>query len=544
MSYVSISRDGKTSSYSIDHENNKAQYKSWNEVNGDLNANYDPSKFRATVIMTSRAHSVQEQPRNEFESSTFRIVVDGDLQSASSSNLKSNTLRVFPLENPNPDKNRNSKSANLTVLRDLSLAHHELEFKLNKTFPKASRLNKLFLTYLEEKSISSNDIKNIEKLTPNMFYDNELVKKFSEDKKLQEVLMTITKMNEEDSKLIKLSWTPVILDEISVEMLFNPEKLEEFLYKKIDEFKVILETTRQKDYLLHDNNFTTKKLNFSQISPSNLNNELYSDIQKNSNLEQLETEKSKKDLEKVLETNFPDAKEVTERFIKFLSVNSSAEIFQTYTDDVNKIFNMSDPIIFEFYKENFGEFMQNILMQIDPRNYAVIARDLNKIGAFKNSTIEMIFKPNQTINILNEKFCTFKVENELSLKVEPLRNSNPSSSWGKTPQKCIIYEICKKITISSWNQDEVESQIKNYLKPIEMTFDEVDDFFFDLVDEAIEKRNRENPTKLDKDCIISYIKRNDEYLQMYNINLLSYSEAFENVLSKIVQNYQQKFVNT
>lgn len=259
-SYVSITRDGQTSSYFIDHENNKAQYKSSSEPVRD------PSKFRATVIMTSRGHSAQ--PRNEFESSTFRIVVDddNDLQSASSSNVNLNDVKVVPLESPNTS-NRDPKSANLTDLRDLSLAHYELEIILKRNFSDSINLIDSFMTYLDEKSVSLSDVRKIQ--NTEMFYNDEIVKTFSEDRKLQEVLKIVANMTTEDAKMIKESWTPVILDEISVEMLFNRNKLEEFLYEKIENYKIFI--TTQKSYFLENYELSTERQISSRDVLSHLN---------------------------------------------------------------------------------------------------------------------------------------------------------------------------------------------------------------------------------------------------------------------------------
>lgn len=149
----------------------------------------------------------------------------------------------------------------------------------------------------------------------------------------------------------------------------------------------------------------------------------------------------------------------------------------------------------------------------------------------------MLFEPEKMIRYLNKKlqFCTEKVFEKLSLSVLPLNNVD--TIWSRTPDKCIVYEICNKTSMSNWNEDKVEGEINTYKKITERTFDEVDDIFFDLVIEDV----REMQDTADEDCLVAFIKRNDDMKKLYHISLLNEDNKRKKVVKTYIDNYKRKF---
>jgi hypothetical protein len=102
--------------------------------------------------------------------------------------------------------------------------------------------------------------------------------------------------------------------------------------------------------------------------------------------------------------------------------------------------------------------------------------------------------------------------------------------------------MCSKDWVSNWNEYNFNAKMEEYLKEIEITFDEVDDMFFDLARDAIDQSF---PTfKQDKECIVAFIKRNDDMEKLYHVDLLTDDQKLKEVVREIIDKFGKDFKGT
>lgn len=252
---------------------------------------------------------------------------------------------------------------------------------------------------------------------------------------------------------------------------------------------------------------------------------------------------------------FPNSSEVNKFFLNYLNDKKvNTRHYSTYIkNSAEEFFLINDQCLNDFVQTEGKKIIQNYIRK--NLHNVMINYDRIYLQDFKYQMLKTqhVFDPKNVLNFVRNfslEFCANETKRILSSHQNKSRESSFTDTWGKTPEKCISYEMChQRITRENeyfdFTTSSTELFVERYLKRVKMTFDEVDDMFFDLITNELEEdaNNEEYNFKADKECLVSFIKRDNEMKNLYNIELLSDEKKFKQVLKIIVGSYNQKFVD-
>lgn len=403
-------------------------------------------------------------------------------------------IRVLPYSHGVRTSTTRRVSTQRTRSRDDLLS--DLKIHLNSISPDSQKSNENFVTFLANSNAgpetyskflrvaSKDDLINMNDATLQEFVNN--AKHVYVKKILNEIDKNSSQQNSD-----KLYETKA-LDEITAQMIFDGDRLREFLLSKLN---------LRNDSSSQDETFQN-----------------YTDI---------------------LDEKFPNSNELNKKLVTFLVNNRASESdFKELGKNPTELYSTDNKHIKRFFNMNKRDEIMRSLQQIDEKNAAQNYGKLDRTRLLDNVTIEMMFEPEKMTEYLTEhiNFCAKKVFNKLLLYVLPLNDM--SYLWGRTPEKCIVYEICNKTSISNYREAQVDRKISEYQKPVVRTFDEADEIFFDLVDEDLSKME----TTIDSECLIAFIKRDNEMKKLYNVDLLVDEEQRRTVVETFVKKYKKTYL--
>lgn len=365
--------------------------------------------------------------------------------------------------------------------QELSSAVKNLENHLNRNFPNALKSNKELISFLMGSRATAEEINELKK-DPEEFFEmkNQLLTRFVQNNQLELVLDTLSDISEENSwkNVAKLKKAGVF-NQISIEMMFTPSKMNKFLQSELAKLNRIEET--------------------SGIS-ERLSNHLR-DIFKNNT-------------------------SVTDEFVKFLiNKRASADLFSKFMLTSDEFNNLESGILREFVESQKTKRVNEALQDFDPQKIEENTSLLENAEAFDEITTKMIFNAKEMSNFIQKYLenCDKKVKKMLSSSV------NYSS-----PQNCILKEICTKMTMGNWNETIVREKIAIYSKN---NVEEIDEMFSNFLDDHFmsDDLNFEG----EKKCVRAFLQRDHESSQLIK-DSDDYADVVEKILSKYTNMYLQK----
>lgn len=254
------------------------------------------------------------------------------------------------------------------------------------------------------------------------------------------------------------------------------------------------------------------------------------------------TEKEKvQNFTSFLNKKFPSSSELNQKLVKYMNEHraSMSLNFDELGKNADKFLSIKSRHMTNFFNINKNDEIMKSLSRIDERNAERNLADLKRANALNDVTLEMLFNPEKLTEFLNEKlsFCARKVFDKLLLFVLPLNDMR--YIWGRTPEKCIIYEICNRTSISNWRDDTVDKKISNYQQPVIKTINEVDETFFELVRNDMTEIDQ---NEIDNDCFIAFIKRNNSLKKMYHAQMLSDYAQRDKFIKIAIKDYREKYL--
>lgn len=328
-----------------------------------------------------------------------------------------------------------------------------------------------------------------------------------------------------------------VLDGIDSKMIFEPREMKRYLeneIKRIHEESLALDELertldRKLPEFFHKNKKFTKFLT-QHITTSAETYEKYKDLVEENgqnfyNLDdEIINEFLKRKLKYFMNINFPDSRDLNDKFITCLSSKKSNQIYENYDEKINNVIDMQDELIKEFFDKNLDDEVAKALSYNQ-----VSVKNVKEYGIMDEIDMEMLFKPEKLKKFLNENICKKGV---ISIK----RNSVNRQKIGKTPDSCIINEMCKNATIENWNEAEMREKIENeYNRSADLKFDEADDIFLALLADEVKERK----LKFDGKCVAAFFEREKNLKNLYNIDLISDQEEFNKVFTLVVNEYEK-----
>lgn len=239
-----------------------------------------------------------------------------------------------------------------------------------------------------------------------------------------------------------------------------------------------------------------------------------------------------------MNTIFPRSPEMVENFLQFLRDQDvdSKEYVKMHSNSENNFYKLHEKTMKNFVVNYAKSVVSDIITEMKSESLKkkleyFLSRN-SKV--YKHITLEMMFNEKKLLEYLKNSmmnYCTVNVWKEIS----------PKSLYG-TPKKCIVYETCNTTMSESLEKKAlIGFDMQEYGIKDKLEFDEVDDMFFTLVEDAVNERNKESLIKFDGDCINNFIKRRTEMRNKYSVDLLSDKSALDATLCAILNEYKQTY---
>lgn len=238
---------------------------------------------------------------------------------------------------------------------------------------------------------------------------------------------------------------------------------------------------------------------------------------------------SKISLRNFLDKQFPQAKELNSRFVRFLV--KSNETLKNYELQPVQFYRLNeDPVMSGFIDRNKKTQIMEALRRLSVQAAQQDFNYFNRTNILQKINVEIMFNPTE-MEIFFRKVYAIGCRNAFItvLKDKP-------EAWGRTPDKCIINPICNS-TPKLWSKREIEDTLKKF-PTVSRTFDEVDEMIFDLTRDEV--GNGRLSFEGDIDCLIAFMKeKNTGSTPWFDIDLLTDDGKRTKKLEEIINDYKR-----